>query len=81
VSLGEPPVDAGLSPTVVPKRLLEQQASTNAASSNTIALDVSGGNFTSSSNRYPDLPSAEVALTSHPPTFAIWNPASAAGWN
>jgi len=64
----------------VPKRLLEQEASTDAASSNTIALDVRGGNFTSSSNRYPDLPSAEVALTSHPPAFAIWNPAPAAGW-
>jgi hypothetical protein len=69
-----------LSPTVVPKRLLEQQARTNAASSNTIALDVRGGNFTSCSNRDPDLPNAEVALTSHPPTFATWNPAPAAGW-
>jgi hypothetical protein len=68
-----------LLPTVVPKRLLEQQASTNAASSNTIALDVSRGNFTSSSNHYPDLPNAEVALASHPPTFAIWNPSPAAG--
>jgi hypothetical protein len=68
-----------LSPTVVPKRLLEQEASSNAASSNAIAPDGKAGNFTSSSNRYPDLPGAKPALTAHPPTFATWNPALAAG--
>jgi hypothetical protein len=40
VSFGGPPVKAGLSPTVVPKRLLVHEARMVPATSNTIALRV-----------------------------------------
>jgi hypothetical protein len=55
VSLGEPPVAAGLSPTVVPKRLLVHEPSMVPATSNTIALRVMRSNFILASNRTRDL--------------------------
>jgi hypothetical protein len=45
-SLGEPPVETGLSPTVVPKRLLVQEERIEATSSIATALEANAGNFT-----------------------------------
>ena len=62
MSLGEPPVAAGLSPTVVPKRLLVHEARMVPATSNTIALRVMRSNFTLSSNRIRDLARVVIDL-------------------
>ena len=65
MSFGGPPVKAGLSPTVVPKRLLVHEARMVPAASNTIALRVKRSNFTLSSNRPHDLSARALLLTSH----------------
>ena len=62
MSSGEPSVAAGLSPTVVPKRLLVHEARMAPATSNTIALRVMRRNFTLSSNRTCDLSARDLAI-------------------
>jgi hypothetical protein len=64
VSLGGPSVDAGLSPTVVPKRLLVHEARMVPVTSNTIALRVMRGNFKLSSNRTCDPVGVAIDLSS-----------------